>query len=831
MPTLEEKNKAILDRADARIAAKAMMGETEIPRITSQELGQTNVSPGADAGVMPPSVGIVPAPPPRKPGFNNQPEIPRTQARAETPKWYERHNNLQEPGSARITAEEREPGGAYFRSEQKLPWADRGQPDPPRTSISPAEFGTAVKHGGVEGVEEFMQLFSDQRMPPPTTYPPLAGQGAEAQKAIEAFQLEALQTGAPTDQRILPEVAEPATSAGKGISGLTQFAVGFAPGIGIAKTLQVGPKVAAALGNKFPKLAKWTGTVAEGEVAAGLAEQTVFDPADPVFSNFINEIGMGNALTEFLATNEDDPQALNRFKRGLEGLGLGLLVSPVVDAVAAMGRGLKGMGDVSAELAVEAGETVARTIPAVARTIPVAWEAITKNWEDATPIPGINSNAIRRMAQRAYDDGITADEWEQTLRMMGEDATLVDAGGRNTLNQLKALIHEPGKTAQLAETVLTPRTARTTSRMVGSIKENISSEDFHTRIDSLNAEQARKASPLYEEAYNDPNNANLETKWLDVALENEDKDILKGLRQGYNRMRRDATRAGKVFVPPFEYRMTKKGKMIITSNARPIQMWHAARIGLDVMIEKGRGDLGNLSSDAKSLAGLRADLDREIKAATGGPDGAFSRADKIYSGPAKLKDAMRRGRKFASGDEELLVKNFQKMSVDEQEAFRVGVARELIAKMRATRQTPSIMKDIAYDTSISDKIRAVSPTQEAFESLQSRINTEIEFSKTSAARGGSQTQSLREEGKDMGYDFAGAAAAAATEAVVTGGPPVAPVARSVLSWIRRPRPGITQEERDLMGEYYLSGDPEKQKLVLDAIRKIEAQRPPPRLQQ
>ena len=34
-----------------------------------------------------------------------------------------------------------------------------------------------------------------------------------------------------------------------------------------------------------------------------------------------------------------------------------------------------------------------------------------------------------------------------------------------------------------------------------------------------------------------------------------------------------------------------------------------------------------------------------------------------------------------------------------------------------------------------------------------------------------------------------------------------------------------------MGEYYLSGDPEKQKLVLDAIRKIEAQRPPPRLPQ
>jgi hypothetical protein len=149
--------------------------------------------------------------------------------------------------------------------------------------------------------------------------------------------------GLPSElpETVFPEVPEPEGTLGQLGRGGIQFMTGFVPGLGIAKAFKVGTYVAKALA-KFPKLATFAGAAAEGEVAAQLAEQAVFDPSDPQFSNFINEIGMGNVVTEFLATNETDPEALNRFRRSAEGLGLGLLATPFVEAVVRGGRGLIG---------------------------------------------------------------------------------------------------------------------------------------------------------------------------------------------------------------------------------------------------------------------------------------------------------------------------------------------------------------------------------------------------------------------------------------------------------------------------------------------------------
>jgi len=115
---------------------------------------------------------------------------------------------------------------------------------------------------------------------------------------------------------MVPEVAgESTTPGGKLLRGISQFATGYA----------TGGRVAGAAGV--------TGQALKPLMAGAFSDLAAFDPNDPNISNLINETfpALKNPLTEFLATDPKDGEALNRFKRAVEGLGLGVAMNAVVD--------------------------------------------------------------------------------------------------------------------------------------------------------------------------------------------------------------------------------------------------------------------------------------------------------------------------------------------------------------------------------------------------------------------------------------------------------------------------------------------------------------------
>lgn len=148
-----------------------------------------------------------------------------------------------------------------------------------------------------------------------------------------------------SDLATLPKIKGPSTVTGSIIKGVAQFLTGMK---GAGKLMDVAglPKLAGA--------AQYTKAALQGAVA----NFTVFDPQQQRLSNLIEQFpALGNPVTEFLQSKQDDTKAEGRFKNSLEGLGLGVLADGFF-------KGVKLLRQVSQAKA--AAEPVAETVPGLA---------------------------------------------------------------------------------------------------------------------------------------------------------------------------------------------------------------------------------------------------------------------------------------------------------------------------------------------------------------------------------------------------------------------------------------------------------------------------------
>lgn len=115
------------------------------------------------------------------------------------------------------------------------------------------------------------------------------------------------------DATSLPEVGEAKSAVGGITRSVSQFLAPFGV-LSKAKYMQ-------KLGKAAP-------------VASGvLADFVAFEEHEQRLSNVVNDVGWGNAVTEYLAADENDSWAEGRFKNALEGAGLGLAMDGVFHGV------------------------------------------------------------------------------------------------------------------------------------------------------------------------------------------------------------------------------------------------------------------------------------------------------------------------------------------------------------------------------------------------------------------------------------------------------------------------------------------------------------------
>lgn len=112
----------------------------------------------------------------------------------------------------------------------------------------------------------------------------------------------------------LPQMGDPNSNTGKVIKEASQLITGF---------------LAAS------KVIKGTGWLVQGARGA-FADFAAFDETDDTLAEFFEKNGMGNVLTEFLASQEGDSKATKRFKNAVEGFGLGVVADGLIHVAKAV---------------------------------------------------------------------------------------------------------------------------------------------------------------------------------------------------------------------------------------------------------------------------------------------------------------------------------------------------------------------------------------------------------------------------------------------------------------------------------------------------------------
>ena len=186
--------------------------------------------------------------------------------------------------------------------------------------------------------------------------------------------------GADGDFQFSEEQYEPQTVTGGLARGITQFMVGFIPAVKGLKYAGMGAGLARTM------------------IASAVADATVFDPQGGRLADLANQYpALQGPLTDFMATDPNDSEALGRFKNALEGLAIGGVADGFVKAV----RLIKSRDTIKG-IAEDAGVTPS--------------ELIDETIDDAKLLDGsgVESKAMVRLRaqQETYQESVPLEEPE-----------------------------------------------------------------------------------------------------------------------------------------------------------------------------------------------------------------------------------------------------------------------------------------------------------------------------------------------------------------------------------------------------------------------------------
>ena len=172
------------------------------------------------------------------------------------------------------------------------------------------------------------------------------------------------------------------------VEGAAHFTAGFVPFGGFTG----GAGLVAKLITGGSKLAK-VGRVA---TASGLAGFTVFEGHEARLSDLVERNpGLQNPITEFLASDEDDPELLGRLKNAIEQAGMGAATEGLVLGIKSIAAGRRAKSAVlerggTPEAAAEAAELAAAEVAPPDQMIALMRDANGLNEADALSVTGVH---------------------------------------------------------------------------------------------------------------------------------------------------------------------------------------------------------------------------------------------------------------------------------------------------------------------------------------------------------------------------------------------------------------------------------------------------------
>jgi hypothetical protein len=311
------------------------------------------------------------------------------------------------------------------------------------------------------------------------------------------------------------------------------------------------------------------------------------------------------------------------------------------------------------------------------------------------------------------------------LAKLGDEATLADAGGRNTNQLLDTLATLPGRTKDAAYNLLRQRTAGMGTRMRTAAEGALDTQGqrLPTTVESLITRRETDSAPLYAQL-----------RKIDIDPSEE----LAGTIQA-------AEKLG----------MVKTGRDIATARQQPFTLdsqdstrWNMGDLdhikqGIDQALTSSKAVKpdGSLTPLGASYQELKTKLLAELDGATTNKNtGASLYADAraAYAGPSALIDAANAGKLAINRDESSILGTMKGMSANELQAFRIGAFEGLRGKLGTQGGQTDIM-NMWKNQSTQEKLKAVFGDLRSYREFASSVAQEAQLKRLQSVGAGSQT--------------------------------------------------------------------------------------------
>jgi hypothetical protein len=517
--------------------------------------------------------------------------------------------------------------------------------------------------------------------------------------------------------------------AGKGLAALGDMTSDSAPTL---SSLVSGKKPTSMLGSA----GKWLVDDADAGRAKLELENAPYKAASPI-ANGTGEVG--GTIVATLPVGAALPNAL-RAAAGVKVVGMGRRIAQAAGVGAVYG-GVTGatassadtLGGMLADGARGAG--TGAVMGGVATPVTAAVGAVGGNAMQRLSESSAAQYAKEKIAEALSRDargtlaasGITNPLTQAAARLskLGDEATLADAGGRNTNQLLDTLATLPGRTKEAAYNLLRQRTAGVGDRMRTAAESALDTQGqrLPTTVESLITRRETDSAPLYAQL-----------RKIDIDPSEELASTIQA-----------AEKLG----------MVKTGRDIATARQKPFTLdsqdstrWNMGDLdhikqGIDQALTTSKAVKpdGSLTPLGASYQELKTKLLTELDGATTNTHtGASLYADAraAYAGPTALIDAAKAGKAAINKDEAGIVSSMGGMSSNELQAFRIGAFEGLRNKLGTQGGQTEIM-NMWKNPSTQEKLKAVFGDLRSYREFASSVAQEAQLKRLQSVGAGSQT--------------------------------------------------------------------------------------------
>lgn len=386
----------------------------------------------------------------------------------------------------------------------------------------------------------------------------------------------------------------------------------------------------------------------------------------------------------------------------------------------------------------------------------------------------IQHHAVQAILRRFSDDksagGPTAQQaldLLNTARTEGKPLTLADLGGENVKQLGGYVARQPGESRNFVRSTLMGRDEGASSRLSADVSKYVSGgPSMHQTTEALIESRSAASAPLYDEAY--AANQNVMTPAINRILDTPAGK--KALVQAANKMRNDQTLVGRPD-PALMEQINESGQLIpwkggVASGLKLRTLDYVKR-SLDDQI--GTALKAGEKDDARILIGLKnefvSELDKADVTGRAGPNslkpegGAYARARASYSGPSQSLNALEFGRNVFKATPEENAAAFAKLSPNDKEFARLGVADVLRERIAKTGFGGNEARALIKNAWTRDQLRPIFRTPEEFDKFTDAVMAEHTMADTTTRtlRGSQTAERLAEDNSPGNKAIHGAA--------------------------------------------------------------------------